>query len=317
MGHEVYSLQENQVTAEQVKDIALKCDMLFWVHTHGWGIEGTKEVLAIIKKAGIPTVGYHLDLWLGIEREKDLENDPYWNIDYFFSVDRLMVDYLNERENMPQAFFLPAGVFKDETFMLPSVNQFKHDIVFTGSRNYHREWPYRSQLISWLENTYGDRFKHYDHSHIPKMRGARLNELYGQTKVVIGDTLCKNFDYPWYLSDRLFEVTGRGGFMIHPYIEGIETMFNTQNYTFNDLNVEHHPVDTHKAEIITYPFGDFEKLKYLIDYYVQNDEEREAIRFRGHHRTKADHTYTNRLTEILNTINEVHNRKHKNSRPIV
>jgi spore maturation protein CgeB len=111
-----------------------------------------------------------------------------------------------------------------------------------------------------------------------------LNYLYASSYIVFCDTLCKNFDFPYYFSDRLFEVSGRGGFIIFPYIKGIKDHFDIGN------------------EIVTYQLGNFDELMTKIDYYLRNDSEREAIRLAGHERTKKEHTYKHRLTTLLNTI---------------
>lgn len=300
LGHEVITIQEgaDSIMGELLEKELLDCDIFFWVHTHGWKTQGLGYALDKIKGMGIPVVGYHLDLWMGIERQKDLENDSYWKwMDYFFSVDQLMVNYLNSKEDMPKAFFLRAGVFEDECYIAEKKAEYKHDVIFVGSRGYHKEWPYREKLISWLETTYGKRFAHYGGGGLPTKRGSELNALYASAKIIIGDTLCKNFDYPYYLSDRIFETTGRGGFIIHPYITGIEMSFKLGDKDDSGL---HYLKDT--REIATYKFNNFDYLKYQIDYFLKNEEEREWIRLRGHERTKRDHTYTNRLTEILNIV---------------
>lgn len=305
LGHEVIPLREAKTSASDILKEAVKSDLFFWVHTHGWHTQGIAEVLEILKEKGIPTVGYHLDLWLGIAREKDLETDPYWGIQYFFSVDPLMVDLLNNTPGMPKAFFLRAGVFEDECYISKKERpEFKYDVIFVGSRGYHPEWPYRKDLIEWLERTYGTRFAQYGGGGRGTIRGNDLNDLYKNAKVVVCDTLCKGFVYPQYLSDRVFETTGRGGFAIHPYIKGIEEAFKLPT----PLTLSGEYYNTKEAELITYPFGNFEYLKYLIDYFVKNESEREAIRLRGHQRTKRDHTYTQRLSYLLETIeNEKNN----------
>lgn len=302
LGHEVYPLQEGVDQIETILDRASKMEMFLWVHTHGWHTKGMAEGLEILKERGIPTVGYHLDLWKGLKREIDLESDPYWKIEYFFSVDNLMVDYLNSRDDLPKAFYLPAGVFEDECYIGTKNTRYMHDVIFVGSKAYHPEWPYRPQLIEWLEKTYGSRFALYGRDGKGIIRGEQLNDLYASAKVVVGDTLCKNFDYPFYLSDRIFETTGRGGFIIHPYIHGISDLFALPEYQFNAKGKQLDTFDTSKAEIITYPFNEFEYLKYLIDYYIKNDEERESIRLRGFQKTKLNHTYTNRLNYLVQTI---------------
>ena len=296
LGHEVYPLQEGTDKINQIMARATKMDMLFWVHTHGWDTVGIDIGIKKLKELGIPTVGYHLDLWLGLERQKDLATDPYWDIEHFFTVDKLMEEYLNQNENLPQGHYLPAGVFKDECYIAPTTG-FKHDVVFVGSGIYHHEWTYRHKLIEWLEETYGDRFAHYGSGGIKaSVRGAELNQLYADSKIVIGDTLCKGFEYPYYLSDRIFETTGRGGFIIHPYVKHMEDLFNLGGIDNEYFNMD-------EMEVATYDFDNFDYLKYAIDYFLENDEEREVIRRRGHAKTLVNHTYHNRLNYLLETIN--------------
>ncbi len=298
LGHEVKTYQESEYMFSQMDlEYLLSCDMFFWVHTHGWSNPGLEFVLERIK-GKVPIVGYHLDLWLGISREQDLHNDSYWKwMDYFFSVDKLMVDWLNERHEKamshPKAFFLPAGVLEEECYLGTPREEYKCDVLFTGSGVYHQEWPYRGQLIQWLKDTYGDRFKHFGSGGNPVVRGKDLNDLYASAKVVIGDTLCKGFDYPYYLSDRVFETTGRGGMVIHPYIKGLEELF---------FFIPSQGVHSSSNEIATYTYGDFEGLKTQIDYLLADPEMREEIRINGYERTKRDHTYTQRLTKLIETI---------------
>lgn len=289
LGHEVIALQEGRVNAKDVMQVAISSDLFVWVHTHGWETEGNMvAVLDYLKGAGIPSLTYHLDLWLGLERQKDLAADSFYqHIEHFFTVDKLMADWFNENTSV-KGHYLPAGVFEPECQMYVDNGQTR-DIIFVGSKGYHPEWPYRPQLIDWLKSTYGERFTHVGgDGEIPTTRGAALNRLYRDSKIVIGDTLCKGFDYPYYLSDRIFETTGRGGFIVHPKIEGLEKLFHADSGP--------------NQEIATYDFGNFDQLKIIIDHYLSHDEEREAIRLRGHERTKRDHTYTSRWKTILTEI---------------
>lgn len=284
LGHEVIALQEAHVRSEVILRQALESDVFVWVHTHGWPTEGIamREVLKQLKEKGIPTLTYHLDLWLGLERQKDMQKDDYWFIEHFFTADANMAEWLNKNTNI-KGHYLPAGVFHEETYMAEPNNDKKWDVIFVGSKGYHPEWPYRPRLINWLAETYGDRFAHFGGDGRGVVRGAELNQLYANTKVVVGDTLCLNFNYPNYFSDRLFETTGRGGMLIFPEIEGLATLFG-------------------ESEVVKYKFNDFDYLKSAIDVYVANDELREIIRRRGFERTKNNHTYKHRWQSILQTI---------------
>lgn len=281
LGHEVTRLQEGEASAYIVDKNCKGKDLFIWVHTHGWQTKGMKKVLADLKKAGIPSLTYHLDLWKGLEREKDMKKDDVWGIEHFFTVDKLMADWLNENTET-KGHYVRAGVFDKECTYEPK--PFENDIIFVGSKGYHKEWAYRPQLIEWLQKTYGERFKLYGGDGLGVVRGTALNELYANTKIVIGDSLCINFDYPWYWSDRVYETLGRGGFMIHPQIKGMEEEFK---------DGEH---------LIFYKFGDFEGLRQRIDYYLTHDEEREKIRIQGHEYVKNNFTYRHRWQQILSEL---------------
>jgi hypothetical protein len=298
LGHEVMPLQEGHVNTREVLDTALQCDMFFWVHTHNWVTPGALtmgDVLEQLRQHHIPSFGYHLDLWMGIQREKDLKTDDYWKVDFFFCTDKLMVEYLNRTPGMPKSFYLPAGVVEKECYLGTPKDEYKYDVIFVGSKGYHPEWPYRPKLVNWLAETYGEKFAHFGGDGKGTIRGESLNDLYASAKIVVGDTLCLNFNYPFYFSDRLFETIGRGGFMIFPYIEGVCDMFNSYTHLPNTPKPE-------GVELITYPFDDFEQLKRLIDTFLTNPSIRERIRKSGFERVKREHTYTKRLSDILVTV---------------
>lgn len=287
LGHQVDRLQETKVPTDLILQAALKSDIFVWVHTHGFNLRGTitmPQVLERLKEAGIPTVAYHLDLYMGISRWKEYENDPYLrNLQYFFTVDKFMAEWVN-KNTKTKAFYVPAGVYDKECVMLPP-QQVGYEIIFTGSRSYHAEHPFRPQLIDFLRNTYGRRFIHVGNDgEVSMQRGMNLNRIYRNAKIVVGDTLQVNFDYPYYYSDRLFEVPGRGGFSIFPDIKGVEDCYED------------------KKEIVLYKHGDLQDLKEKIDYYLAHGAEREAIRLAGHERTKSDHTYINRWEFILDKV---------------
>jgi len=194
LGHTVEKMQEKKATSEQILKQALRSNLFIWVHTHRWNTPGSMpmdEVLIKLKDAGIPTMTYHLDLWFGIERQKDLENDNFYKtIGHFFTVDKLMADWFNENTEV-------------------------------------HEHKYRPELIDFLRKTYGKRFLHVGgDGDTGTVRGDALNRMYAKSKVAIGDSLNINFNYPYYTSDRLFESTGRGGFTIYPRIKGLEDYFD-------------------------------------------------------------------------------------------
>lgn len=281
LGHTVARLQERRTTGAAILDAGLDADAFVWVHTHGWDTPHIESVLDDLRAVGIPTLTYHLDLWLGLERQRDMLTDPYWGIDHFFTVDARMADWLNTRTPV-RGHYTPAGVFEPDCFRASAVDPF--DVAFVGSRRYHPEWPYRPRLVDWLAATYGNRFRHYGGDGLGTVRGAALNQVYADARVVVGDSLCIDFDYPDYWSDRVYETLGRGGFLIHPRVPGMERHF----------------IDG--VHLVFYDFGDFDHLRYLIEHYLAHPDEREKIAAAGHAHVRAHHTYRHRWAEILEAL---------------
>ncbi len=294
LGYEVVALQETEVSGQQVLDAALQCEALMYVHTHSWKTLGMplSEVFTKLKEAGIPTFTYHLDLWMGLKRQTDMGQDDYWNIEHFFTVDKEMADYLNDN-GISKGHYLHAGVIKRDCFLADPDPTRKEEVIFTGSYDYHEEHPYRRQLLDMLRYYYGRNFRRYgrpapDQRDAQYIMGDKLNTVLASAKVVVGDSLCKGFNKADYWSNRCYETLGKGGFLIHPYIQGMEQHFED------------------KKHLVFYTFGDFHQLTTLIDYYRTHDEEREAIRIAGHEHVKNNHTFTERMQTMLETIGLSH-----------
>jgi len=284
LGFDVVPLQETAVSGEMIERAASKADVFMWVHTHGWNTPGRSmcDVLKNLKKKGITTFAYHLDLYMGLIRWREYSQHDYFKVDHFFTVDKLMADWLNDNTETNGHFIRPGVIERDCRI---NDSRITRDIVFVGSYRYHPEWPYRKALINWLRKTYGDRFELWGPQGAGPVRGAALNALYAETKIVIGDTLCVGFDYPYYTSDRAYEVLGRGGFLIHPRIKGMaEELQGGQ-------------------DLVYYTYNDVAELNMLIDYYLTHDSEREAIRQHGHTKVISNYTYTHRLREIFKILN--------------
>jgi hypothetical protein len=286
LGHRVTRLQENGFTpAGMTTELQRLVDADrpdLWLFTRTWGNTVRMDHLDLLHRAGVPTASFHLDLYVGLKRDGNIDSDPFWRTDFVFTPDGdpesakvFAAKGINHRWLLP-------GVVADECHIANTPLQ--RDIVFCGSRQYHSEWGYRPQLISWLESTFGNRFEWWGPENGRLARGDDLNRLYASARVVVGDSLVPGFTKPGYCSDRRYETPGRGGFMIHPWIDGIDDgMVDGVNTAF-------------------YRFGDFDGLAAKIRHYLENDDERERIRLAGHELVKARHTYINRMTEMLDVL---------------
>lgn len=279
LGHSVLRIQEDMVPWADVPALCEGAD-LFWFTTT-WRPDSLAgfSVLDALYRRKIPTVSHSLDLFIGLDREHYLTSDPFWRTKYVFTADGgHQAEFARYRINH---HWMPPACFEPECYLVEPDPALVQDVIFVGSYGYHAEHSYRQRLIDWLKQTYRDRFTH--HGHGTGMRGYRLNQLYASAKIVIGDSCCPGFIGTHYTSDRLFETTGRGGFVITPTISGIDFL-----------------ADRHHA--VLYRFGDFEQLKSLIDYYLAHETEREQIRRAGHEWVKAHHTYTHRVKAMLKII---------------
>jgi len=281
LGHEVLRLQEDET---RKRDIPEKCtafgaDLFHWTDT--WHTEHLDafRMLDELQKLKIPSVGHTLDLFIGLDRESWLDTDPWFRCDYFFSADGGHSEIFASKQI--NHIWLPPAIYAPECYLADPVESLVQDIIFVGSYGYHKQWPYRAQLIDWLRATYGSRFTYYGHESV--MRGKRLNQLYASAKVVIGDSCCPGFIQSNYWSDRIPETLGRGGVLIHPWIKGLGGCFSMTDFK-------------------PYKFGDFYGLKFQIERLTRDPLARSTFRLEGLRTVKERHTYTHRVQRILNNV---------------
>lgn len=306
LGHSVTKKQENEINRNDLIKEVPGHDMFLWIRT--WNGHVTLQDLNAIRAMGIPSVNVHLDLFIGISREATLDTDPRWRTDFVFTADGDPKSQEVFKAHGINHYWLRAGVFDEACVMFEPNDdpELQGDIVFVGGgKEYnHPEWPYRKKLIEFLENTYPDQYVKYGHPQ-RLVREDDLNQLYANAKIVIGDSLNVGFHHPNYWSDRVYETTGRGGFIIHPQIEGIQDEFSTLDFKTDDGGFwDKAPAP---VELVTYEYDNFQMLKDRIDYFLKEEKYRKEIQKNGFERTKRDHTYVQRMQEMLDIVfNEKH-----------
>lgn len=288
MGHQVIALQEDEIPTTHILKVSRFADLFLYTRT--WRLQGNGlELLRGLEVQRVPTVSYHLDLYMGISREAGIQSDPFWQTKYVFTPDGDPRSAEKFKTLGINHFYMKPAVVKDECYLTEPVSDLQHDVIFVGSYDYHAEWSYRPKLIDWLRSTYGDGFKRYgnpaaDDPNVIGLREHELNQLYNSAKIVVGDALCMGFSHEGYWSDRVPETLGRGGFLIHPYIKGLDEEFKDREH------------------LVYYQYDDFDQLKELIAHYLQHPAEREKIRRAGHEFVKAQATYHNRMEQMLETL---------------
>jgi hypothetical protein len=231
----------------------------------------------------VPTVGFHLDRWIGLNREGDISRSPFFKLDYLFTADG--GHDLAWKEYGVNHYWSPPAILSDEAKRVGVYRKdFAADVGFVGNlRRYgHPEWgPYRLRLYKFLARTYGSRFRLWEGG----IRGQDLADLYASVKVLVGDS-CLAGNAKFYWSDRVPETLGRGGFLIHPEVEGLR---------------EQHP------GLATYALGDLDgsgwgSLKWKIDRALEEEQERRDNAIAQSQHVLANHLYEHRMERILATV---------------
>lgn len=234
----------------------------------------------VLDETKIPIVAWLSNIFYGImRRELQIKTNPIFRSDIVFSTDGghdkefrdAGVNHVNLR----------MGIYEPEAYLgkpiYPTANTVQ--VAFIGSI-YEEIWPYRKELVDWLGLTYKNKFMHVGAR--GEVRHDDLNNFVATVKVIVGDSVYS----PNYWSNRIYEVIGRGGFIIHPMVEGLEKEFTPYEH------------------FVPYTFGDLKGLKEKIDYYMTHDEERERIRLAGFEHCKKHHTYKHRVQKMLDILKE-------------
>lgn len=215
------------------------------------------------------TVSWLFDLYHDLPKEmncsRSFKDNPF-QADYVFMSDGGELEVKKET--------LRQGIHEPEAKLLK--REYKYDVAFIGSDTYMK----RHQLLEFLRETYKDRFVHYGMGGLPETRGIELNEILATSKVVVGDSVPADR----YWSNRIYEVLGRGGFLLHPRVNGLDKEFHYYKH------------------FIPFDHGNFEQIKEIVDYFVSHDKERERIRLAGHKFCKENYTYTKRCRYLLTKI---------------
>jgi hypothetical protein len=286
LGHRVVRLQENEVDWAALPDVIDQAGADLWMWTRTWDVphDACSAAIASVRKAGTPSVFYHLDRWWGLEREYQIHTEPYFRLDLVVTPDDQVEKWAAAGINH---MWLPPAVYAAECGEVPpNPRRWPQDVVFVGSSPYpHPGWaPYRHELVKRLQRRYGQRFGIWPRRG-QAVRGRDLAELYATAKVVVGDS-CLVGDSRKYVSDRVPETIGRGGLLVHPHVPGV-----TDGTQYAD-----------REHLVTYPLGDFDEMLRLVDHYLNNVPEREAIRAAGRAHVAAHHTYAHRMTAVLATV---------------
>lgn len=171
---------------------------------------------------------------------------------------------------MPQVEWLP-GAFHPELYRPLNLEK-EYDFGFVGQCDdtVCRKNMTRKQQIDLLASKY----KGFVSSNL---RGHPVNEVYNKSKIAIERTIYCN------IGTRLFETAGSGAFTLinrHPVFNGLDNI---------GIDGEH---------FVSFDES-FDDLMDKMEFYLNNDSERNRIATKGQAHFLANHTYKSRLMKIF------------------
>ncbi len=178
------------------------------------------------------------------------------------------------RDRTGKLHWLPQG-FDERIQPLAVLPPPEVDILFTGIEN---GGVGRQSFVREMRERYRDKF-----THVPKgCYGQSLSELIARAKIVVAP------DAPItdrYWSNRVYNVLGRGGFLLHPYTNGLVTQYGP-------------------AELAMYQ--DRSDLHLKIEFFLKASQETARHRYgaKGRMATLRNHTYKDRCKTLLSMVKE-------------
>ena len=275
LGVEVIQWQENKEATlhalflwvmSQKPDFVLFCKARVW--------SSGDLLIKELRKARIPTITWLFDLYFDLPREMGTNrtvHDAPFHTDLVLTSDgghdaqwkKLGINHVTLRQGIHEPEALIGKVIANHP-----------PIVFVGSASYH----VRNSMISSLRERYGILFRHYGEGGTgPGIRGLNLNNVFASAKIVIGDSVPSNN----YWSNRIYETLGRGGFLLHPKVGGLEKEFQYYKH------------------FIPFNYNKIEELFEIIDYYLVHDKKRKAIQKAGFEFVRDNYTYTIRCKTLI------------------
>lgn len=273
IGYNVVRINERSFSLftanEVIKDI-LGLKPILVLFSKGRPIGDSERFIEELRRLKINTACWLFDLYfdLPVDRKWKLESKiaPF-NSDIIYSTDgghdKNFEAIGIKHKLLRQGIHEPDAILYDR--------EKTHEVIFVGGDVYRN----RILMLEDLHRKYGNRFEWLGRE--KQIRGLALNELYASTKIVVGDSQPS----PLYWSNRIYETLGRGGFLLHPKVEGLETEF---------IDGVHY---------VSYERGNSDALIKKIEYYLEHEDEREKIRKAGFEHVKNNYTYRHRCIELM------------------
>ncbi len=215
--------------------------------------------------------------------------------DYIFIIVKSRINELKKIINKENIYHVVQGARFFEYEIKNIEEEFKSDISFIGSLN-GNHYSIRREIISKICRNFGDKYKiklfgqkikksesYYDilkkfHTN-KKVFFEDFKKVCLGSKIILDIASDKGLKEEGALSQKIFMITGCGGFLLIHYFKGIEEFFEIGK----------------EIEV----FKDEEEAFEKIEYYIKNEDKRKEIAQKGKERTLKEHLYKKRLKKIF------------------
>ncbi len=247
----------------------------------------SKEALGRLKPLNIPIAFWFVEDFKTLTYWKDVAS---W-YDYFFCIQR--GEFQEKLRSLSvDSYYLPQAcapsVQKPMDLTLDDRKVYKADVSFMGAAYYNRIQSFPQLLnydlkiwgTGWDKRTPVGPCVQNDNDRISAEKAVKI---FNAGKINLNlhsssfhESVNPNGDF---VNPRTFEIASSGGFQLVDDRKELHDLFDTE------------------SELVT--FRDMEDLKKKIDYYLENEDERNAIASRSRERVLKEHTMEHRMMEML------------------
>ena len=189
-------------------------------------------------------------------------------------------------------YYLPWGADLDKNAVYPLLTGYKHNITFIGSFN-KELYPEREIFLNAIKdlglNVWGNKAwidtglkNYYRGTFTPDSQ--KIKSLYQDSKIVVHSDLITSIVAGTGITNRPFDVTASGSMLLA-----------------HDDRKELFEFFKDGEEFIS--FHDENDLREKATYYLSNESERIKIAKAGFERTRSFHTFSDRMADLFNVVN--------------
>ena len=246
-----------------------------------WAKDESEIVIVLRGLTDYNTQPQHLNFMWNISHPDDISLKEYEKYDIVFVASN---KYANALNNQVNTLVHPLLQCTDPTNFFPEKNmEFDEEILFVGTtRKIFRKIVQDTIKTGHDFSVYGAGWEEFIDSKYIKgnfIDNNILNRAYSTCKILLNDHWADMITND-FVSNRLFDALACKAFVISDYVPSIQTIF--------------------EGNVITYSNPD--DLNNKLNYYLTHESERTRLANKGYKLVLKNHTFDNRVDEILNII---------------